>query len=133
MKYNFLLLFSLLYTFTFAQIKMEGVIVDSLNVPLESASIVALNKLTNGLETYALSDQEGKYKLNLKDNTAYKIQVSFIGLISINDTVKTQKENILKDYVLRADVLLDEVVVTMPVVVRGDTLIYNADSFKNGY
>jgi len=40
MKYNFLLLFSLLYTFTFAQIKMEGVIVDSLNVPLESASIV---------------------------------------------------------------------------------------------
>ena len=132
MKYNFLLLFSLLYTFTFAQIKMEGVIVDSLNVPLESASIVALNKLTNGLETYALSDQEGKYKLNLKDNTAYKIQVSFIGLISINDTVKTQKENILKDYVLRADVLLDEVVVTMPVVVRGDTLIYNADSFKNG-
>ncbi|MDA8644781.1 carboxypeptidase-like regulatory domain-containing protein, partial [Flavobacteriaceae bacterium] len=132
MNYNFLLLFSLLYTFTFAQIKMEGVIVDSLNVPLESASIVALNKLTNGLETYALSDQEGKYKLNLKDNTAYKIQVSFIGLISINDTVKTQKENILKDYVLRADVLLDEVVVTMPVVVRGDTLIYNADSFKNG-
>src|SRR5210317_374056 len=132
MKYNFLLLFSLLYTFTFAQIKMEGVIVDSLNVPLESASIVALNKLTNGLETYALSDQEGKYKLNLKDNTAYKIQVSSIGLITINDTLETQKSNIVKDYILRADVVLDEVVVTMPVVVRGDTLIYNADSFKNG-
>ena len=38
---------------------MKGKILDSLNSPLESASIVAINKLTNGLENYALSDKEG--------------------------------------------------------------------------
>ena len=107
-------------------------ILDSLNSPLESASIVAINKLTNGLENYALSDKEGKYELNLKENNGYKIQVSSIGLITINDTIETKESNFLKDYVLRANVVLDEVIVTMPVIVRGDTLIYNADSFKNG-
>jgi len=111
---------------------MKGKILDSLNSPLESASIVAINKLTNGLENYALSDKEGKYELNLKENIGYKIQVSSIGLITINDTIQTKESDFVKDYILRANVVLDEVVVTMPVIVRGDTLIYNADSFKNG-
>ena len=111
---------------------MKGKILDSLNSPLESASIVAINKLTNGLENYALSDKEGMYELNLKENNGYKIQVSSIGLITINDTIETKESDFLKDYVLRANVILDEVIVTMPVIVRGDTLIYNADSFKNG-
>ena len=43
-----------------------------------------------------------------------------------------KKLDILKDFVLRSDIALDEVIVKMPVVVRGDTLIYDADSFKNG-
>ncbi|MBF11383.1 MAG: TonB-dependent receptor [Flavobacteriaceae bacterium] len=132
MKHIFIFILSLIGLYTHSQIKMEGIIVDSLNAPLESASIVAINKLTNGLENYALSNQKGKYELNLKENTGYKIQVSSIGLITVNDTLETQKTDIVKNYILRANVVLDEVVVTMPVVVRGDTLIYNADSFKNG-
>ena len=58
--------------------------------------------------------------------------MSSIGLITINDTLQTKDINLSRNYVLRADIVLDEVVVKMPVVVRGDTLIYNADSFKNG-
>jgi hypothetical protein len=37
-----------------------------------------------------------------------------------------------RDYTLRADIALDEVVVKIPVLIRGDTLIYDADSYKNG-
>ena len=29
-------------------------------------------------------------------------------------------------------IVLDEVVVKIPVIVKGDTIIYDADSFKNG-
>ena len=76
MKHIFIFILSLIGLYTHSQIKMEGIIVDSLNAPLESASIVAINKLTNGLENYALSNQKGKYELNLKENTGYKIQVS---------------------------------------------------------
>ena len=70
--------------------------------------------------------------MNLKNNSNYKIQVSYIGLRTINETLDTKEADILKDFVLRSDIALDEVIVKMPVVVRGDTLIYDADSFKNG-
>jgi len=130
LKYFFVFFFAIFLSY--GQLKMKGVVSDSLELPLVSASIVAINKETNGLENYALSDKDGKYKLNLKVNTAYKIQVSSIGLITINDTLLTKEFDINRNYILRADIVLDEVVVKMPVVVRGDTLIYNADSFKNG-
>ena len=116
----------------FCQIKFEGEVSDSLKLPLQSASVVAIDNETNGLESYGLTDEKGKFKINLKENKVYKIQVSSIGLITINEILKTNQEDILKNYTLRADIILDEVVVKMPIVVRGDTLIYNADSFKNG-
>tara|TARA_B100000989_G_scaffold83460_1_gene59784 strand:+ start:99 stop:2807 length:2709 start_codon:yes stop_codon:yes gene_type:complete len=119
-------------TLIFGQIKFEGEVSDSLKIPLQSASVVAIDNETNGLESYGLTDEKGKFKINLKENKAYKIQVSSIGLITINEILKTNQEDIVKNYTLRADIILDEVVVKMPIVVRGDTLIYNADSFKNG-
>ena len=126
-------IFFLLLSFTsYGQVKLEGIVKDSLKVPLESASLVAIDQKTNNLESYVLTDINGKYKLNLKNNSNYKIQVSYIGLRTINETLDTKEADILKDFVLRSDIALDEVIVKMPVVVRGDTLIYDADSFKNG-
>ena len=125
-------LFLLLSIASYGQVKLEGVVKDSLKVPLESASLVAIDQKTNNLESYVLTDINGKYKLNLKNNSNYKIQVSYIGLRTINETLDTKEADILKDFVLRSDIALDEVIVKMPVVVRGDTLIYDADSFKNG-
>jgi len=129
-KFTSILLFFCLVVHS--QLKLEGVVTDSLEIPLQSASVVAINKATNGLESYGLTDEKGKYKLKLKGDAGYKIQVSSIGLITINDTLQTKDVDLIRNYVLRADIVLDEVVVKMPVVVRGDTLIYNADSFKNG-
>ena len=126
-------IFFLFLSFTsYGQVKLEGIVKDSLKVPLESASLVAIDQKTNNLESYVLTDINGKYKLNLKNNSNYKIQVSYIGLRTINETLDTKEADILKDFVLRSDIALDEVIVKMPVVVRGDTLIYDADSFKNG-
>lgn len=117
---------------SYAQINLEGTVTDSLQNPLESASLVAVNQKTKDLESYVLTDVNGKYKLKLSKNNKYKIQVSSIGLRTINDSIITKEISILKNYTLRSDIVLDEVIVKMPVVVRGDTLIYNADSFKNG-
>ena len=125
--------FTLIWFFiSHAQVNLEGTVTDSLQNPLESASLVAINQKTKNLESYVLSDVNGKYKLKLSKNNKYKIQVSYIGLRTINDSISTKEISILKNYTLRSDIVLDEVIVKMPVVVRGDTLIYNADSFKNG-
>ena len=114
------------------QVKLNGVVRDSLAQPLELASLVAINKASNALDAYTMTDANGNFSLKLKTNTSYKIQVSALGLQTINDSLTTAQTNLIRNYELRADIVLDEVVVKMPVLIRGDTLIYDADSFKNG-
>ena len=114
------------------KIIFSGVVRDSLNKPLKTASLVAINQETKALDSYTITQEDGVFSLKLQPQKKYKIQVSALGLRTINDLLETQEGDIRKEYVLRADILLDEVVVKMPVVVRGDTLIYDADSFKNG-
>ncbi len=133
MKTRLFFLFIALAFFAQAQqIKFSGIVQDSLAKPLEAASLVAINKASNALDAYALTDEKGAFFLKLKTNTAYKIQVSALGLQTINDSLITAQSDLSRDYELRADIVLDEVVVKMPVLIRGDTLIYDADSFKNG-
>ena len=133
MKTRLFFLFIALAFFAQAQqIKFSGIVQDSLAKPLEAASLVAINKVSNALDAYALTDEKGAFSLKLKTNTAYKIQVSALGLQTINDSLITAQSDLSRDYELRADIVLDEVVVKMPVLIRGDTLIYDADSFKNG-
>ena len=106
------ILFTFAWCFiSFGQIKLEGTVTDSLQGPLESASLVAINQKTKDLESYVLTDVNGKYKLNLNKNTKYKIQVSYIGLRTIDDSISTKEISILKDYNLRSDIALDEVIV----------------------
>ena len=114
------------------KVNFSGVVQDSLAQPLESASLVAINKASNALDAYTLTDEKGTFSLKLKNNTEYKIQVSALGLQTINDSLTTTQIDLVREYELRADIVLDEVVVKMPVLIRGDTLIYDADSFKNG-
>jgi hypothetical protein len=132
MKIKYLLLLCWCVVVGHAQIKFEGKVLDTLQLPLEKASVVAINNATNALDAFAMTNDKGRFSLKLKEKTEYKIQVSYFGLQSMNETLKTASENLNKDYTLRKDIALDEVVVKIPVIIRGDTLIYDADSFKNG-
>ncbi|WP_299097733.1 carboxypeptidase regulatory-like domain-containing protein [Winogradskyella sp.] len=119
---------------SFAQIKMQGVVKDSIGAPLELANVIAINQETNGLESYAVTNDQGKYVLSLGKNGKYKLQVSYIGLKSHEEVISTAEADITKDFTLMPDNSLDAVELTyeMPVTVKGDTIVYNADSFKNG-
>jgi len=119
---------------SFAQIKLEGVVRDSLNNPLELANVIAINQETSGLESYAITDGQGKYKLALGKNGAYKIQISYVGMKTLEEILSTIDSDLTKDYRLRTNNVLDEVelIYEMPVNIKGDTLVYNADSFQNG-
>ncbi len=134
MKYLVMLLFVVVTSSSFAQLKMEGIVKDSIGTPLELANVIAINQESNTLESYAITNNQGKYTLALGKNHSYKIQISYIGLKTSEATVTTQEANITKDFTLFPDTSLDAVELTyeMPVTVKGDTLIYNADFFKNG-
>lgn len=118
----------------YAQVKVEGVVKDSIGEPLELANIIAINQGSNTMDSYAITNDKGRYRLDLKNNTKYTIQVSYIGMKTANETLETKEENIDKDFTLFNDNTLDAVELTyeMPVSVKGDTLVYNADSFKDG-
>ena len=81
-----------------------------------------------------LPNDKGKYKLSLEKNATYKLQVSYIGMKTFEEIITTKELNIDKDFSLKPDNALDAVELTyeMPVTISGDTLTYNADSFKNG-
>tara|TARA_Y100001968_G_C19440424_1_gene762212 strand:- start:828 stop:3563 length:2736 start_codon:yes stop_codon:yes gene_type:complete len=118
----------------FSQLKMEGRVTDSLNKPLELANIILINSETNALESFAISDPNGEYKIAIKKNSSYNLQVSYIGMANYSQLIKTEESDISKDFILYENNVLDAVELTyeMPVVVKGDTLVYDADSFKTG-
>ena len=134
MKY---ILSIILLTFSvtaFSQVKLEGVIKDSLGSPLELANVIAINKATKSLDSYSITNDDGVFRLDLKKNTTYSIQASYIGMKSLDQPLETKEDDMVQDFVLFQDNSLDEVELTyeMPVTVSGDTLVYNADSFNKG-
>ncbi|MEJ6793307.1 MAG: outer membrane beta-barrel protein [Lacinutrix sp.] len=134
MKHIFILLLLIVTSITFAQVKYEGIVTDKEGEPLEFANVIAINKESKVLESYAVTNDAGKYKLSLGKNTTYSIQVSYIGFTTSELEITTKEETISKNFSLVADNTLDEVelVYEMPVTISGDTITYNADSFKNG-
>jgi hypothetical protein len=122
----------LVASLSFAQVKVEGIVKDSIGNPLELANVIAINQETKALDSYGITNDQGRYKLNLKSNSKYNIQVSYIGMKSATQAVETKTSDIKKDFTLQPDNSLDAVELTyeMPVSVKGDTLVYNADSFK---
>ena len=132
MKHVFTVMLLLAVSTTFAQIKVEGVVKDSIGTPLELANVIAINQDSKTMDSYGITNDQGRYKLNLKPNSKYTIQVSYIGMKTANEPLETKEADIVKDFNLQPDNTLDEVELTyeMPVSVKGDTLVYNADSFK---
>jgi hypothetical protein len=117
-----------------AQINLRGVVKDSIGNPLEMANVIALDTVAKRIASYGFTDAKGNFKLDLKINTVYNIKISYIGFKGISKFLKTKETNISKNYVMLEDKMLDgiSIVSKMPVTIKGDTIIYNADSFKNG-
>ena len=132
-KIIFLFFFSIISN-SFSQVTISGVVKDTLNTPLDLANIIAINQTTKVLESYGITDLKGKFELKLSKNKSYKIQISYIGMKTYEEVIQIKEVNLKKDFILKPDNSLDEVEITyeMPVTIKGDTLIYNADSFKNG-
>ncbi len=122
----------------FAQsITLRGVVKDSIGSPLELANIIATNKAEGTLESYGITDASGRYRLDLTTGITYDIKVSYLGLQSVNEEINVAQDaqDITKDFTLKEDPnQLDnvELVYEMPVTIKGDTIVYNTDSFTNG-
>ncbi|MEO0046639.1 MAG: hypothetical protein RL705_1830 [Bacteroidota bacterium] len=136
MKKIVLFVFLFISTISFAQtIRFEGIIQDNTKAPLEMANIMAMNQGTKAMDAYAITNDKGKFVLNLKTNATYTIKLSYLGMQNKEITVTTQTQNIIQNITMESGgIELDgvEIVREMPVSIKGDTIVYNADSFKSG-
>ena len=136
MKKIFLFLLLFACSVSFAQtVKLEGLVTDSKSGVLEMANVMAVNQTTKAMDAYAITTDKGKYVLNLKSNTNYVIKLSYLGMQNKEITVVTKAENMMQNITMESGgIELDgvEIVREMPVSIKGDTIVYNTDSFKTG-
>src|SRR5690606_1787951 len=83
------------------------------------------------------TNYQGRYQLDLPKGNNYILRASFLGYETKEQTVNVpaDAENIDLDFILKPqENQLDdvEIVYEMPVTIKGDTIVYNADSFTNG-
>ena len=129
-------LFLLVSTVSFAQnVRFEGTILDNNKAPLEMANIMAMNQGTKAMDAYAITNEKGKFILNLNANATYTIKLSYLGMQNKEIIVTTQTQNITQNITMESggiDLEGVEIVREMPVSIKGDTIVYNSDSFTNG-
>lgn len=117
------------------EVSITGTVKDSLGTGIEMANVIAINEQTKGLESYGITNHNGLYKLTLKLGIPYTIKVSYIGFDTNSFSLTPSVKKVNKDFTLKEQVnQLDEVEVTyeMPVSVKGDTIVYDTDSFVSG-
>lgn len=136
MKKTLIALFLFVFTITTAQnIRVQGIVTDSLGVALEMANVMAINLDENKMDGYSITGDKGQFVLSLKTNTKYELKISYLGLNPKTIPLTTASENIILPIKLDGEgVMIEgiEIVHVMPVSIKGDTIVYNADSFTSG-
>jgi CarboxypepD_reg-like domain len=130
----FILFFFVINSFS-QNVRFDGIVKDTTNIPLEMANVMAVNQATKAIDGYCITNDKGKFQLSLKANTAYNIKFTFLGLKAKNLSITTKTQDFSQNITLLADAeqLAEvEIVRQMPVTIKGDTIVYNADSFKSG-
>ena len=115
-------------------IRLEGVILDSLGVAISTANVVAKNQETNRMDSFAISDLEGKFSIGIKKDVPYIIKISYLGFkpVELERNSTTDLNEIIVLYEQAEQLEGVEVTYEMPVSIQGDTIVYNADSFNTG-
>ncbi|WP_439130195.1 carboxypeptidase-like regulatory domain-containing protein [Polaribacter sp.] len=134
MKKKTLALILLFFTYvSFTQtVSLSGTVKDSVQNPLSYANVIAKPKDVSKNLQFAITDNEGYYKLILQKGDTITISISYLGYKPLEYEFIALK-SIKKDFILQqSSEQLDEVVIEMPVTVRGDTTTYKTSKFIDG-
>lgn len=118
------------------EVEVRGTVNDSI-APLGFANVIATYPESGNLAGYSITNNEGRFALSLSAGETYVLRASFLGYETQEKelTVGQGSSDLNIDFLLKAEASqLDgvEIVYEMPVTVKGDTIVYNADSFNTG-
>ncbi len=125
-------------TISFAQTSgaIKGKLIDSVGKQsLKDASITVLESKDSTLEVFGLAKTDGTFELKNISFGKMLVQITFQGFKPVNKTITLSKENAVVDLgdvnmLVQSKDLQEVIVQTSPIVIKKDTIEYNAGSFK---
>jgi len=132
----FSLFFVLTATFAKAQFTVTGQLKDTTNEVISAATVMLLNVKDSTLMNFTTSDPKGNFAFKNIKKTNYILAISHVGYLPKHIPVQPAEEKELNMGVIKMTpiaYLLMEVVIReakAPIFVRGDTVEYDATTFK---
>lgn len=116
-------------------IMVQGVVLNPEHEAIELANVVAHSIQDSSVYTFAITDYQGRFNLELEKDSVYLLKIIYLGYQEQNEVLQAVADMDARVFELQpAMQTLEEVTVVykMPVVVRGDTVSFRAESFTNG-
>jgi len=121
----------------FAQNTIVGTVVDTTEVGLPGATVMAMNTKDSSLISFALTDGQGKFEMQRVPKGDILLRVTYIGY-GMKDQILTFAENrenrdLGRVKLLPQSEMIDEMTVTgerNPIKIKKDTIEFNANSFR---
>lgn len=116
------------------EVQLKGEVFDSLQNPLPYTNIIATPLSENQEITFAITDEQGRYKLKLPKATTHQLEITHMGFSKVTDTIILEKDTTRNYTLIESAESLEEVIIKqkMAVVVKDDTITYRTDRFKTG-
>ena len=111
--------------------KLRGEIRDSIGLPVFDASVSAFNSKNEGV-AFTFTDTEGGFVLELPCGETYDVEAEHIDFESYAQNINMDRSKSVTFRMKRAAISLQEAVIRakQPITVKGDTIEYDADSFR---
>ncbi len=116
--------------------QVKGTLIDSATVkPIDNAVIGMVSKATPGDTSYTFTDTKGNFRFEVVPSSSFSIIIRHHGywpVVKFVPVTKAEKTIDVGSFVLAEDakLLSEVVVVAAAIVVKEDTIEYNAESFK---
>lgn len=116
--------------------EISGIVLDSSDVPLVSATVVLMNASDSVLVGFTMTDNKGAFKLQTKASGDFLLQLSYIGYATQYQKLFLKQEAIVNLGTIKMEEqqqLLEQVEVKadrIPLQIKKDTLEFNADAFE---
>ncbi len=119
-----------------AKITIKGLVQDTSGVEQPFATVMLLNPKDSALLNFTRGDEKGEFTFKNVKNTAYLLKMSFVGFIPYQQNLTPSATDIKDLGILKMKPITKELLEVVikaakaPLSIRGDTIEYNASSFK---
>lgn len=119
------------------KIKITGHTTDTLQNPLPSATVMLMNPKDSSLVTFAVTKADGSFEFSILKSKEYILKATFMGFSPLQRVISAENRDVELGRLEMTPVTtnLGTIEITAdqaPVMVKKDTIEFNASSFKTG-